>query len=156
MASTLSAAMVVTSEDPADFVMLVGVADSSSFGSTPFPSWLTPPSYEEKCYIADIEHPAADVAAMAAAGLAMAAKALATHGTAADQVRAEEYGLKAARAYDYAMTMYALHGGDAICFRSAAVDNCIGSGCTRIQPNGDRVRSVRARPFHQPPPSPCM
>eukprot|EP00892_Ulva_mutabilis_P000072 jgi/Ulvmu1/10065/UM006_0012.1 len=142
MAATLSNSIVVSTADMSDFKLLVGVADSSAFGSIPYPSWATPPEYQEKCYIADLHHPAADVAAQTATGLAMAAKALTAHGTAADTILALQYGTEAARTYAYAMLMYAQHGSDAICVRSDAVSNCIGSGCTTVQSNGDRVRSV--------------
>eukprot|EP00892_Ulva_mutabilis_P000074 jgi/Ulvmu1/10067/UM006_0014.1 len=86
MAATLSTAVVVSAEDNSKFVLLVGVADSSTYGSTPYPSWATPPppppDDQQKCYIADLDHPAADVAAQAAAGLAM-------HGTVADAALAD-------------------------------------------------------------------
>ena len=144
MAATLSAALLVTSADNSAFVMLVGVADSSTYGDIPYPSWATPPDYEQKCYAADMAHPAADVAAQAATGLAMAAKALATHGTAADAERATEYGVKAGHAYKYAMLMYERHGSNATCFQSSAVRNCVGSGCTRRREDGQLVRSVRS------------
>ena len=125
--------------------MLVGVADSSTYGAIPYTSWDTPPDYSEKCYIADMDHPAADIAAQAAAGLAMAAKVLMLHGNAADKRNARTYGMEAARAYAYARLMYDMHGTNAICFRSAALGNCVGSGCTTIRDNGEPVNPVRPR-----------
>lgn len=142
-ASVLANAIMVTRADNSDFKMLIGVADSSTYGSDGFPSWNTPPAYQQKCYIADLDHPAADIAAQAATGLAMGAKALATYGTAADAATAGEYGIKAARAYEYAKRMWLMHGVDSICSRSSATTNCIGSGCTEKEDDGDPVRSVR-------------
>eukprot|EP00892_Ulva_mutabilis_P000098 jgi/Ulvmu1/10089/UM006_0036.1 len=142
MAASLSNSIVVSTDDNSDFAMVTGVADSSTFDSPPYPSWLAPRAYEEKCYVADMDHPAADVAALLANGLAMAAKALATHGTAADQRRARRYGVEAGRAYEYALLMYGQHGTNAVCSRSAAANNCIGSGCTTTRNNGDQVFSV--------------
>lgn len=142
-ASVLANAIMVTRADNSDFKMLIGVADSSTYGSEGFPSWNTPPAYQQKCYIADLDNPAADIAGQAATGLAMAAKALATHGTAADAAAAAEYGIKAARTYEYAKSMWRMHGEDSICTRSPASKNCIGSGCTETEDDGDPVRSVR-------------
>ena len=143
MGETLSNSMVVTRADNSDFKMLIGVADSSTYGDIPYTSWDAPPSYSQKCYVADMDHPAADVAAQAAGGLAMVAKVLATHGTAADKARAMEYGVEAARAYEYAKSMWLKHDRSSICFRSSAVDNCVGSGCTELEEDGDPVLSVR-------------
>ena len=149
--------MVVTTADNSDFSILVGVADSTTYGGTPYRSWDAPPGYQEKCYAADMDHPAADVAAQAAGGLAMAAKVLATYGTAADKRNARAYGTEAVRAYKYAMLMYERHGSNAICYRSAANNNCIGFGCSNFEPDGDPVRSVRPLlRLMRVHPSPCF
>eukprot|EP00892_Ulva_mutabilis_P000071 jgi/Ulvmu1/10064/UM006_0011.1 len=141
LAATLSNSMVVTRADNSDFVMLIGVADSSTYGAEAYTSWNAPPAYSQKCYIADMDNPAAEIAAQAAAGLAMTAKVLATHGTAADKKLAEQYGVEAARAYEYAKMMLLKHDRDAICFRSSALTNCVGTGCTKVDEEGEAVLS---------------
>eukprot|EP00892_Ulva_mutabilis_P000083 jgi/Ulvmu1/10075/UM006_0022.1 len=152
-AAVLANAIMVTRADNSDFKMLIGVADSSTYGDDGFPSWGTPPEYQQKCYIADLDHPAADIAGQAAAGLAMAAKALATHGNAADKANATTYGVKAARTYEYAKLMWRTHGADAICSRSAANSNCVGSGCTDREDDGDPVRSPCVLYLNEKPPN---
>eukprot|EP00892_Ulva_mutabilis_P000075 jgi/Ulvmu1/10068/UM006_0015.1 len=142
LGATLSNSLVVTSADNSKFSMLVGVADSTTYGGTPYVSWATPPSYQQKCYVADMDHPAADLAAMASAGLAMAAKTLTVHGTAADKTAVRLYGTESVHAYEYATLMYERHGTNASCYWSAANNNCVGSGCTTVEPDGDPVRSV--------------
>ena len=143
MAGSLANAMVVTTADNSAFTMLVGVADSTTYGDNPYPSWNAPNAYQQKCYVADKTHPATDVAAQAATGLAMTAKVLDVHGTAADGRLARQYQVKAERAYTYAMQMYEQFGEQATCFLSAANNNCIGSGCTQFEEDGDPTRSVR-------------
>ena len=142
MASALSNSILMTTADNSDFKMLVGISDSSTYNNIS-PSWGTPASYQQKCYVADMSHPAADVAAQAATGLAMSAKVLATYGTAADATAARQYTQEAMRAYAYAKLIHETYGIDGICFRSAAVRNCVGSGCTKFEPDGDPTRSVR-------------
>ena len=136
-------AIMVTRADNSDFKMLIGVADSSTYGSDGFPSWKTPDAYQQKCYIADLDHPAADIAGQAVVGLALSAKVLATHGNPTDLANAKEYGIKAARTYEYAKSMFRQHGVNSTCWSSAADKNCIGSGCTDYEDDGDPVRSVR-------------
>eukprot|EP00892_Ulva_mutabilis_P000076 jgi/Ulvmu1/10069/UM006_0016.1 len=141
LGATLSNSIVKTTADGSEFVMLVGVSDSSTYGAIPFTSWESPPDYSEKCYVADIDHPAADIAAQAAAGLAMVAEVFMRHGTAADKQMARRYGTEATRTYAYAKLMYERHGNESTCFRSAANNNCIGTGCTTIRDNGEPVQS---------------
>lgn len=142
MAQSLSNAMLVTTADNSDFRMIVGISDSSTYGED-FPSWNTPPSYQQKCYMADMNNPAADISGQAATGLAMAAKVLKMFGTAADGKAARKYTQEAARAYEYTKTMWRKNGINSICSRSSATNNCIGSGCTEIEEDtGNPVRSV--------------
>ena len=55
MANSISAALVKTTPDHSDFAMLLGVADSSTYNGKGWPSWLSPPSFQEKCYFADMK-----------------------------------------------------------------------------------------------------
>eukprot|EP00892_Ulva_mutabilis_P000079 jgi/Ulvmu1/10071/UM006_0018.1 len=139
VAATLSNSIVKTTADGSDFIILVGVTDSSTYGER-VRTWDAPPEYSEKCYIGDMDHPASDIAVGAAAGLAMASQVLMKHGTAADKANARQYTTEAERAYSYAKLMYDRHGSSATCFRSAANNNCVGSGCTTTRPNGTPVQ----------------
>ena len=156
-AAALSNSIVKSRANNTDFAILIGIADSSTYEKAAYPSWLAPPAYQQKCYFADMQHPAADVAAQAAAGLAMAAKVLATHGEPADVENARWYGIEAARAYEYAKLMWRAYREDSICSRSVARTNCVGSGCTKVQEDGKPVQSVRPpHPLTRPPRShPC-
>ena len=91
-----------------------------------------------------MQNPAADVAAQAAAALAMSAKVALEHGTPEDQRAANStWAPKAARAYAYAKLMWQRHGNDSSCTVSGANDNCIGSGCTELDVSKEPVLTVR-------------
>jgi Glycosyl hydrolase family 9 len=125
---------------PADFIQIVGITDSGSF-SHGGPSWEAPSRYQNQCYLADIANPAADVAAQSAAALAILSHVLTMYGTAAD--RADGDGgagrllRKARHAYTYAMHVTRVFEDDAVCTRSGARSNCVGT-CSSGSP-----RSVR-------------
>ena len=79
-----------------------------------------------------LQNPAADVAAQAAAALAMSARVALDHGTPQDQkVANSTWAPKAVRAYAYAKNMWQKYGNDSSCTNSGANDNCIGSGCLK-------------------------
>jgi hypothetical protein len=91
-----------------------------------------------------VQNPAADVAAQAAAALALMAKIAQTHGNEWDQKVANfTWVPKAKRAYAYAKLMWQRHGKKATCTKSSASTNCIGAGCTKVDENGDSVFTVR-------------
>lgn len=90
-----------------------------------------------------MQNPASDVAAMAAAGLAMSAQVLAVHGATEDQALVEKWTLKAERTYAYAKTMWEQLGAESTCSKSSAIGNCIGSSCTKVREDGKAVRGVR-------------
>lgn len=142
-AATLANSIVKSRANNSDFAILIGVADSTTYEKAAYPSWLAPPAYQQKCYFADMTHPAADVAAQAAAGLAMSAKVLATYGDETDKANAVSYGIEAGRAFEYAKMMWRAYGDGSICSRTVASLNCIGSGCTPLNEDGTPVRSVR-------------
>eukprot|EP00892_Ulva_mutabilis_P000082 jgi/Ulvmu1/10074/UM006_0021.1 len=152
-AAALSNSIVKSRANNTDFAILIGVADSSTYEKAAYPSWLTPPAYQQKCYFANITHPAADVAAQAAAGLAMTAKVLATYGDAADKSNAAWYGIEAGRAYEYAKLMWRAYGENSICSKSVASINCVGSGCTKIQEDGLPVQSPCVLYLNSKPPN---
>lgn len=90
-----------------------------------------------------MQNPAADIAAQAAAALALISRVALDHGTLADQQEASNtWAPKAERAYTYAKQMWQLHGNKSSCTLSSANDNCIGSGCTKLEDNGDPVLTV--------------
>ena len=91
-----------------------------------------------------MQNPAADIAAQAAAALALNAKVATEYGTAEDQQMANStWAPKAERAYVYAKKMWEMHGANASCTNSASLTNCIGTGCTTEELDGDPVRPVR-------------
>lgn len=55
MANVMEASILKSTEDGSDFKILVGVADTQTFGEFAPPSWDTPPSYQEICYIGDMD-----------------------------------------------------------------------------------------------------
>jgi hypothetical protein len=93
-----------------------------------------------------LQNPVADIAAQAAAALALNARVALDHGTDADAQRANSTWIpKAERAYVYAKAMWELHGLNASCTNSAALTNCIGTGCTEVEEDGDPVRQACTR-----------
>lgn len=94
-----------------------------------------------------MQNPAADIAAQAAAALALNSKVALEYGTSADIESANtSWTPKAERAYVYAKRMWEMHGANASCTNSAALTNCIGTGCTTEEDDGDPVRPVRVLP----------
>lgn len=90
-----------------------------------------------------VQHPAADVAAQAAAALAMMSKVAIQYGNTVDQRNANvTWAPKAERAYAYAKKMWQQHGDESSCTVSAANENCVGTGCTKLQDNGKPVLTV--------------
>jgi hypothetical protein len=161
----------VSRDDDSEFLLLVGVADSSTYGGSGEPSWDAPPAWQvrtrphphaccsciprhalsgsqrmqEKCYFADLDNPAADVAAQAATALAINARLLQRFGNgAADNATAAVWTAKSVHAYRYAKAMWTAHGDKATCTLSSSRDNCIGSGCTTTADDGGGVRAVRS------------
>ena len=55
MAKSLASTVLKSREDGSDFALLLGVADSTTYGAAAPPSWATPPSYQQKCYVADMQ-----------------------------------------------------------------------------------------------------
>ena len=56
-------AMIYDDGPPDSFKMVLGIADGSTY-SDARPTWLSPKSYQDICYVADAKNPAGDVAAM--------------------------------------------------------------------------------------------
>jgi hypothetical protein len=93
--------------------------------------------------VAVTQHPAADVAAQAAAALALMSRVALDYGTEADKQAARNTWIpKARRAYNYAKLMWQKHGDMSSCTNSAANGNCVGAGCTKVDANGDPVLTV--------------
>jgi hypothetical protein len=125
---------------PASFVQLLGVGDSTNFGSSA-PTWQVPAAYQDKCYFSDAMHPAADIAAQTAAALAMLAKLFRAYGTTSDKASggfADRMAAKAAIAYVAAKDAYGRFGRLSTCALSSANTNCVGSCVVGAQ----GVRSV--------------
>lgn len=49
-AESLAAAVVESSADPKDFVMLIGIGDSVAFDYS-VPNWEAPDSIQDRCYV---------------------------------------------------------------------------------------------------------
>jgi hypothetical protein len=114
-------------KDTRSFTILTGIGDSSSFKSTP--TWDSSETHQDKCYFGDYEHPAADIAAQVAAGLAAIAKVLKDHSDDRENGAqiAQEFRKKAVHAFEYASDMYLDHQGNATCSQSNAIAHCVGS-----------------------------
>lgn len=54
MAKSLEATVLKSRDDGSDFWLLLGVGDSSAYGAAAPPSWEASPSYQDKCYVADM------------------------------------------------------------------------------------------------------
>jgi hypothetical protein len=94
-----------------------------------------------------MQNPVADIAALAAAALALNSRVALEYGTPEDKERANSTWIpKAERAYMYAKKMWSMHGTNASCTNSVAVNNCIGSSCTTVEDDGDTVRPARPPP----------
>lgn len=52
-AESLAATILVSRDDDSDFKLLLGVADSTTFNTRP--TWQALDSYEQKCYIGDMD-----------------------------------------------------------------------------------------------------
>jgi hypothetical protein len=95
-------------------------------------------------HAADGNKPAADLAAQAAAGMAMLAKYFRSskRSTAGDRALADRLEPRARAAYDYSQRMVTKFGSaKSTCSNSPANDNCIGVTC--LPP--DQQLSVRSR-----------
>lgn len=124
------ASTIVKAEGLGAFEMLTGVGDETSFHALPFPSWESDVSDTDKCYWANYEQPAADVAAMTAMALALVAKVLHEHALHHDSMLDDVVKLfteKATHAFEYALDTYLEYGRNASCTNSPASSFCIGS-----------------------------
>jgi hypothetical protein len=142
-AHSLSAFIVRSSEDPADFLQIVGINDESSF-SFPGTTWEMPAVYKDKCYVADTgSNIAADVAAQTAAALALVSHLLKKHGDASDLAAGgvPRMMTKALHAYAAARVGYEKGGDKAVCTLSGANRNCVGGCASSFMP----VRTLRRR-----------
>lgn len=54
MANVMANSILTSTEDGSDFKILIGVADATTFGDSE-PSWDTPASYQEICYVGDMD-----------------------------------------------------------------------------------------------------
>lgn len=122
------ASTIIKADGAGQFEMLTGVGDSSSLRSTATPSWNAPPEDWDKCYFANFERPAADVAAAVAAALALIAKVLDEHSADAEHGYEvmEAFTKKAVYAFEYAVDTYLEYGLNATCAQSTAATHCIG------------------------------
>eukprot|EP00892_Ulva_mutabilis_P003873 jgi/Ulvmu1/1858/UM012_0014.1 len=115
-------AMIYNDGPPDSFKMVIGISDGGTYEDDR-PTWLSPKRYQDKCYVADAKNPAGDVAAMAAAALALDAKYMKMKGSSS---AASLFEKKAKAAYAYAKTMDSRDANKAACSRSSATTNCIG------------------------------
>jgi hypothetical protein len=122
------ASTIAKADGEGTFEILTGVGDSSSFHHDPFPTWEAPLSDADKCYFANFERPAADVAAQAAAALALVAHVLHAHSTDSENLDAvlADFTRKAVWAFEYGVDTYLEYGVNATCSSSPAASNCIG------------------------------
>jgi hypothetical protein len=128
-ANSLMSTIAKFGTSPASFVQLLGVGDSSNFGSIA-PTWQVPAAYQDKCYFSDTMHPAADIAAQTAAALAMLAKLFRTYGTTSDKASgglADRMAATATAAFVAAKDAYERFGRLSTCALSSANTNCVGS-----------------------------
>ena len=108
--------------------MLLGVGDDTSFHHFGFPTWEAPASDSDKCYFANYDRPAADVAAQVAAALAVVTKVLQEHSTDPEHIDevVHSFTSKAIMAFEYAADTYLEYGINATCSSSTAKAYCIG------------------------------
>lgn len=55
MANVMENSILVSKADGSDFKILIGVADTQTFGDFAPPSWDTPANYQEICYVGDMD-----------------------------------------------------------------------------------------------------
>ena len=144
-----SLASTITKADGAStFEMLTGVGDSSSFHAHAAPSWEAPVGDLDKCYFANYERPAADIAAMVAAALALISKVLDEHSNdiehGAEIMKA--FTKKAIYAFEYAADVYLEYGLNATCAQSTAATHCIGNCHRDVKTVRLCVERHRSRP----------